>query len=214
MRRPALLLAVVVALGACAGTPAPGTLDTGPRTYQPGDYERVRRRWSASKKIRKNFDLALQARATLLAWDLRAATIARLAAVRSWTQAELEHERTRHLEEVVQWHDLVVVVRAHDYAWASLDNTKDNTWTIGLISDDGRVARPALIRKLRKTPELRMLYPETEEDWSYAFLLRFPIAVEGKPLIDPVSGGKLLLRFAGAPGRLELTFQAKAAAAR
>jgi hypothetical protein len=53
-----------------------------------------------------------------------------------------------------------------------------------------------------------MLFPESEEDWAYAFLLRFPVAVNGEALIDPARGGKLTLRFAGAPGRLDLVFSA------
>lgn len=208
--RGALGVALLLALGlaACAGSAGVGTLDTRPRSYKPADYEKVRRRWTAAKKVRKGFDLALQARASLLAWDLRAATIARLAAVRDWTQAELERERTRHLEEVVQWNDFIVVTRAHEYAWANLADDREKTWTIGLVSADGRVARPTLVRKLRKTAETSMLYPESDEDWSYLFLVRFPVALDGRPLVDAEAGGKLTLRFAGAPGRLDLTFAA------
>lgn len=212
MKCPSLSLAPLCALGlglllcACA---AP-RVDFGEamRTYKPGDYEKVSRRWTRHASLFHGVESVLFLSGTLKSWDFRQALLARTGVSYALRPAELEALTTQHRETQGRYHEVFLSVSMENKRWNDLDSAK-SLWKLALVNDAGDEVLPSKVERLRQlTPELKAFFEYHQQSFSVPYVVRFPkVVAGGQPLIR-AGTKRVTVRLAGAPGKVELHWDA------
>lgn len=177
------------------------------RSYQPGDYAKVLKRWSREQGLHKGVYSIVHLGATFKSWDFRQAYVALYAERYALAPAErrtlLQQQRTQDRDAL----EFFVSLAPSSPRWADLDKER-SIWHLALLNDQGIEVHPLTVeRQQRADLEVRMFFPY-HTPFAEAFLVRFPRrSAKGKPLVTPRTR-RLILRLAGAPGHVELKWLA------
>lgn len=166
------LLACTLACAACATTP---TVRFGPatRSYEPRDFRAVRDRWTRQVHVRTDFDVALDAHATLFSSDFRAALVPKLAEARRLTELERATLADANRRDDEAFVEFLVLAETGHWEWNDL-GTHRTLWTITLVDDRGRQwGPPEVLPEHTKVAELNALYLGITP-FTRAWRVRFP----------------------------------------
>ncbi len=194
------------ALGACA-TPTV-SLAEGPREYVATDYDNVLGRWTRTERLFVFSELEnyLTATATFESWDFRWAYVVRYVQDYRLTIDQRKKLLEKHLDETRQKHQFFVALYGGERKYNDLTKT-DSAWIVRLIDDTGNETAPQEIVAIKKPNALERNYFPYNTVFRQTFRIRFPlVAADGRSTISPQAKW-FGLRFAGAQGNSELTWQ-------
>jgi hypothetical protein len=203
---------IFVAMQGCAA-PKPVIVDfsEAQREYQSRDYSEVYRRWTRHAIVRYEIaDDALEAWATLKAWDFREAYVEHYAAIYNLSDTDKTALRSAQLESVRDAYEFHVTAQSTNYKWNDLEK-RSSAWKVTLVDGAGHELAPESVR-LEKLPdpyEIEFFPAKGPFTRSYAIRFVKPAATDGKQpdFVGPRSGS-LMLRIASPVGRLELIWLA------
>ncbi len=194
------------ALAACA--PPKVTLVEGPREYVPFDYDQILRRWTRSGSLvaLAELDDLLSVTTTFESWDFRWAYAVRYADDYRLTMEQRRELLERSLRETREQHRFYVTLHGPNRRWNELTK-RSSAWVLRLVDSEGNETAPARIEAVRKPGAVERTYFPYTNIWRQAFRVSFPVKRDdGRPTIDPGSSS-FGLRFAGALGHQDLTWQ-------
>jgi hypothetical protein len=196
-----------LALGlACAPPP---TVQFGPPAQPPKveRYHQVRARWTRHIHMTHEFDTAMDATATVMAPEMRAAYQAKLLAL----QPMSDEQRTRFEDDqrllARDFVEVFVEVEAGRWEWNDFTSTR-SLWRMVLSDDQGRRATPADVQQAPLKPEMAAeLFPPVTP-FTRTWRVRFARWPDGTPDAtragDVAIGGaatrRLVLRITGPLG--------------
>ena len=205
---PKLWLACTAALVGCAGaTPKPVSFSDATHDYRPTDYPSVYESWTRHAKLwHVEVGTVVEAWATYKSWDFRQAYVAYYASIyKDSDRAALMRSQLDASRANWEFH---VAVQTTTDKWNDLER-KNTPWRVTLIDATGAELGPTSIQVV-KLPELyeSQFFPSrTEFTRSYAISFARP-SNGGQPFAGPASG-RLVLRFAGPLGAIELVWDGK-----
>lgn len=202
-----LLFVAALGLIAC-GPPPPVDFANRGETVRAEDYRAVHARWTRRLHLNHGVDTALEAHATLMSDEMRAALVARVASMRKLPTPEREALARRNADDAARWTEFVVEAVAHNWDWSDLGSNR-SVWTATLDDASGRrLAAPEVIAVTDRPAVLEELFPPIgpfTRSWRLRFAPRFP---DGTPVLGPQTTA-LTLRFAGPLGTVEATWRAR-----
>lgn len=205
-----LPLAALLALvgGGCIRDPVVD-LSVPRREYRPGEYEKVLKRWTRSRRIIKNFDTNLDASVTYLAPEYVTAHAALYAQDYQLNRGERLRYLAKRLAEVGERHELFMAATTSTSSWNDFDR-KESVWRITLEDDKGTRVRPLVVTNIKATEVHRIYFPHVTV-FHRLYHIIFPRQVGGRPFIDANTRWFKLI-IASPLGRTELAWfvQAKA----
>ena len=203
MRASALLLLLGVA--GCAGTPPaigePGAELSDPRAE--ASYRAVLDFVSEHREVYSGLDTRLYCAATYQSSDFREARVRRQAMFQTWPEPKLQQALAQERSDAQQAHEVVFGVSIVDRRFDDFDS-KSSIWRLSLATDQGEVTPITLKRVGRANQDLRAYYPYLGDFWS-VYTVRFPTAVNGRPLVGPTTKA-LLFRMSSTQGQVEMKF--------
>jgi hypothetical protein len=203
----ALASLALVAFGTgCSTTTV--SLSEGPREYVATDYDNVLGRWTRTERLFVFSELEnyLTATATFESWDFRWAYVARYVQDYRLTIDQRKKLLETYLDETRQKHMFFVALYGGERKYNDLTKL-DSAWIVRLIDDTGNETVPQEIVAVRKPNALERNYFPYNTVFRQTFRIRFPrVAADGRPTISPQAKW-FGLRFAGAQGNSELTWQ-------
>jgi hypothetical protein len=193
-------------LGGCSTTKV--TLAEGPREYVATDYDAVLDRWTRTERLFSLPELEnyLTATATFESWDFRWAYVVRYVQDYRLTIDQRKKLLEKALDETRAKHQFFVALYGGERKYNDL--TKPNSaWIVRLIDDTGNETAPQEIVAVKKPNAIERNYFPYNTIYRMAFRIRFPsVASDGRPTIS-AQAKWFGLRFAGAQGNSELTWQ-------
>ncbi len=196
-------------LGCAAPKPIVVDFSDAQHEYESRDYPEVYRRWTRHQVVRYEIaDDALEAWATLKAWDFREAYVEHYATVYNLSDADKGALRAAQLESSRDAYEFHVTAQSTNYKWNDLEK-RSSAWRVTLVDGAGHELAPESVR-LEKLPdpyEIEFFPAKGPFTRSYAIRFVKPAAAEGKePEFVGARTGSLTLRIASPVGRLELTW--------
>lgn len=194
-------------LFSACGTPKVN-LNEGPREYVSTDYEAVLRDWTRDEEliVMSELDNVLNVTATYESWDFRWAYVVRYASDYRLTVDQRKLLLERSLSESREYHQFYTALYAEKHKWADL-TAENAAWIVRLIDDQGNETAPSEIIVIKRPGAIERTYFPYTSPWRSAFRLRFPTRkADGSPTISPKARW-FGLRFAGAQGHQELTWE-------
>jgi hypothetical protein len=186
-----------------------------PARVSAEDYDAIHARWTRHVRITRGIsanrelgevDTALDARVTLLAPEVRAAYVAKMAAMRSFTEEERARLAGEQHDEEEKFVDFVLLAQTGRWDWNDFSAPR-SVWTITVVDDKGRErGQPEIQPMPLKADVLAQLFPEVTP-FSRAWRVRFPRTPEA-PLYD-ASTRAIALRIAGPLGHAEALWKAR-----
>jgi hypothetical protein len=195
-----------LALSACA--PRQVSLGEGPREYVAQDYLRVLQLWTRSTQLLsvEQMDNVLTVTATYESWDFRWAYVIRYADDYRLTVDQRQSLLERSLAETHDEHLFYVALAAQKYKWGDLD-LESPAWVLRLIDDTGSETVPTDIVEVKRPGPIEQTYFPYTNPWRRAYRITFPVhRPDGSPSISP-KAHRFGLRFAGAQGNDELSWE-------
>ena len=170
-------------------------------------YDKAILRWTRHASHSRNFETVIDAHATLMSADWRAAYVTervRRARLGPDDAAELAGKEQARAEEV--W-EIELVTATHDFAANDFARGERSMWIVRLVGDEGRAVAPIEIREdHRPKSEIGSWFPGFGP-FHRAHVLTFPKnAADGRPL---AAGGALRLKLGSALGAVELGWAAR-----
>ncbi|MBX7196964.1 MAG: hypothetical protein K1X94_33245 [Sandaracinaceae bacterium] len=200
-----LALAGALALAAC-GSPRLSLRPT-EHTFTAGDYGSVLGRWT---RTADDFDFGhlnevLHVTATFESYEMRWAYVVRYAADHSMTTEERERLLERTLTDAQARHRFFVTIGAPIFREGDL-TSEQSDWRVLLVDANGHQTEPVeLLRIVRPSHDMRAYFPSIHRQ-RHVFRIAFPVVDEdGAPTIAPDSQ-RVVLRFAGAAGTVNLAW--------
>ena len=210
MRRVAPVLLLLAA--SCATTPPevgePGAELPDPRAEER--YQAALRRATEHREVYSDLDTKFYVAATYQSADFREARLRRQAQFQTWPPERLAQAIARERTEASQVHEIAFGVMIVDRRFDDLDS-RNSVWRLTLVTDQGEVSPLAIRRVGRANQDLRAYYPYLGDFWTL-YTVRFPIAVQGRPLVSP-STSALLFRMSSTQGQVEMRFPVASATA-
>jgi hypothetical protein len=206
IRRIACIVCGALALGGCGTTTV--SLAEGPREYVATDYDNVLGRWTRTERLFAFSELEnyLTATATFESWDFRWAYVVRYVQDYRLTIDQRKKLLEKALDETRQKHQFFVALYGGERKYNDLTKP-DSAWIVRLIDDTGNETAPQEIVAIKKPNALERNYFPYNTVFRQTFRIRFPrVAADGRPTISPQAKW-FGLRFAGAQGNSELTWQ-------
>ena len=205
----------LVALSLLCAACAPPRVDFSEtaRAFRPKDYGEVQRRWTRSGELSRDFSTILLVTGTFKSWEFRQAHLALFAsrfALNESERAELaEKERAAHARA----HEFFVSVDVTDRASRDL-SLPNAPWHLQLVNERGEEVHPTKVERVgRPTLADTVFFPYCGP-FGMAYRILFPKKLrDGRDLLGP-RPRKVTLRVAGAPGRVELIWEAPEASGR
>lgn len=195
----------------CAcGTPKV-SMHEGPREYVSTDYEAVLRDWTRDAEliVMSELDNVLNVTATYESWDFRWAYVVRYSSDYRLTIDQRKLLLERSLSESREYHQFYTALFAEKHKWADL-TAENAAWIVRLIDEQGNETAPSEIVVIKRPGAIERTYFPYTTPWRSAFRLRFPTRkADGSPTISPKARW-FGLRFAGAQGHQELTWEIEA----
>ena len=208
MERPAAAAVALLALWACSGPEAVDiSAAAANKKLTHDDYDSYLARWTRSERVILLTELAtsLRVHATMMAPEFAVAYAARRAHVFKLPPGEERALRERLLAQWGQHYVFHVAAAARDYKWNDFER-EQSVWRVALVAGE-REVEPAKVQAERAvTPTTRDLFPFVGA-FHRAYWFRFPRELpDGTSLVGPDTR-QLVLRFAGALGQADLTWQ-------
>ena len=165
------------------------------------------KRWTRHGDLRADFDAVLIIDATLHSPEFQAAYVAKYVDAYKVTPSALPQVSTELAIPATEGFLFHVDTRAHTYEVNELKPGK-SIWRISLVAD-GRELSPLTVTTDRRRPEVQQeFYPYTTV-FSQTWRLAFPAKLaDGSDLVT-ADTKSLVLRIAGPPGMIELTWTLK-----
>ena len=195
--------ALVVLAGGCAGRII--TLETGPRSFTPDDYEDVYESWTRGDQ---DFEWALlddvlHVTATFESWEFRWAYIIRYGYDHAIEADTREAMLRATLADAQANHRFFVTVAGSDFREQNLAS-RHSAWRVLLVDPAGRQTEPVEIERIRRPSAAYEIYFPSNSPQRQAFRIVFPATrPDGTPSIPP-GAAHVILRFTGARGRVDL----------
>lgn len=166
-------------------------------------YDKVLHHWTRDGRMLHEVDTALQVGATYKSWQFRAAYVDRSAELFKLPQTRRLELEAKERAAGNGAHEFYVAAATHKEQWNDLDKKK-SVWRVALLCDDRQEAEPLRIVRYQKVDAtLQEMFPYTNT-FSFAYRVEFPRALpDGTPICGPGTR-KMVLRFAGPLGTLEL----------
>lgn len=203
MRRGPLLLAALVAAAAC-GAPQLSARPV-PRSFTPGDYERVYDRWTRSGDEFSfgRLETVLHVTATFESWEFRWAYVTRYAADYGLDTGERTRLLEASLADAQERHRFFVTMAGNFFRDSDLTDRR-SSWRVLLLDDDGRQVRPVELTRLRRTGAAERIYFPTVNPQRHTFRIAFPTHYDDGHEVLGTETERIRLRFTGAEGRVDL----------
>jgi hypothetical protein len=198
---------VLIALLCAACAPPRVDFSETARAFRPDDYGEVQRRWTRSAKLYRDFSTILSVTATLKSWEYRQAYASLVASRFALDPRErsdlIEKERAAHASA----HELFVSVDVLDRASRDL-SLPGAPWHLQLVNERGEEVHPVKVQRIgRPTLKDTTLFPYCGA-FGTAYRILFPKKLrDGRDFLG-LHPRKVTLRVAGAPGRVELVWEA------
>jgi len=180
----------------------------GPRAFSQRDYHDVYDRWTRKQAPFAFNEMAeiLHVTATFESWEFRWAYVARYAHDYALSASEEKNALNNSIADARQHHRFFVTLSGRHYRESDLTNNR-SAWRVMLYTDDGRrVVLPLSIESIRKPTALEKTYFPSISPLRWTFRITFPAKYEdGRPIIGSRTR-KLILRFTGAEGTVNLTW--------
>ncbi|MAQ17695.1 MAG: hypothetical protein CMN30_23230 [Sandaracinus sp.] len=199
-----LVFAALLALSAgCAGRTI--TLETGPRSFTPDDYEDVYESWTRDDQ---DFEWALlddvlHVTATFESWEFRWAYVVRYGYDHAVEADDRETMLRATLSDAGENHRFYVTVAGSDFREQNLAS-RHSAWRVLLVDPEGRQTEPVEIERIRRPSAADEIYFPSITPQRQAFRVVFPASrADGTPAI-PDGATHVILRFTGARGRVDL----------
>ena len=173
MRRGALPLVLLVALGACASPQV--SLRQGPRTYTAESYDGVLQRWTREghQYQLQGLDDRIAVTATYESWDFRWAYVVRYAQDFRLTTPERQELLQNSLEAAQQEHEFYVALYTQSRRWGELTRPT-SAWRVLLVNDRREEVAPVAIEPITRPGAVERTYFPYTTVWRQAFRIRFP----------------------------------------
>jgi hypothetical protein len=206
-----LLLALLVA--ACATTTV--RLEPVPRTFTPKDYSRIYKRWTrdADEFAWNRLSDVVAATATFESWEFRMAYMVRYADDHGLETAERDRLVAASLEDAKRFHRFFVTLVGPIFRESDLTGRRA-AFRVLLVDDNDRGTPPASLERIhRPSPAERVYFPSVSP-LRMTFRIAFPVVREDGIVTIPKDAKRIRLRFTGAGGRADLTWEVDDAAAK
>jgi len=168
-------------------------------------YGKSLEHWTRDGRTMHDVDTALQVGATYKSWEFRTAYAERYATVYRLPDVRRQELRARERAEWQGAHEFYVAAATHENRWNDLDRPK-SIWRVVLLCDDRQEAEALRIHRYPKIDvTLREFFPYTNT-FSYAYKIEFPRKLPGGTEVCGPATRRMVLRFAGPLGLLELTW--------
>ncbi|MEM9694034.1 MAG: hypothetical protein AAGA56_15915 [Myxococcota bacterium] len=201
--------AIIIALLMLSGcrTP-PVSIAEGPREYVATDYDDVRKLWTREETLYlfDELERALTVSATFESWDFRWAYVIRYAQDYRLTIPQRQRLLRERLEETRSTHEFFIALYGAERRYNDLTRS-DSAWIVRLIDDLGNETAPMQIERIARPNILERRYYPYNTVWRQAFRLRFPAKGKGGQATIPTEAKLIGLRFAGAWGNFDLTWE-------
>lgn len=204
-----LSLCICGAATGCANSQAV-SLAEGPRSYDAGDYRPALTKWTRKAELLSvdEMDNVLSVTSTYESWDFRWAYTERYARDYRFSESKKESFRRRSLEESKKYHQFYVALYAQEPKWADLE-AEEPTWIVRLVDSSGTETDPIKMDKVRRPTARELTYYPYTNSFRTVYRLSFPREAEsGTPTIAD-DAEWFALRFAGAQGQADVTWQIK-----
>ena len=191
--RPACLLLVV------------GCATSGKTPGDAANYESVRTHWTREARMLHGVDTALQIGATYKSWNFRSAYVERYARMFKLPEARRKELWAKERIDRHAGHEFYVAAATHSEQWNDLDKA-ESVWRVALLCDDRQEAEPTDIKRYSKvTATLLEFFPYTDT-FSFAYRIVFPRKMPDGSEICGSGTRRMVLRFAGPLGTLDLVW--------
>ena len=173
VRRGALPLGLLVALGACASPQV--SLRQGPRAYTAESYDGVLQRWTREghQYQLQGLDDRIAVTATYESWDFRWAYVVRYAQDFRLTTPERQELLQHTLEAAQQEHEFYVALYTQSRRWGELTRPT-SAWRVLLVNDRREEVAPVAIEPITRPGAVERTYFPYTTVWRQAFRIRFP----------------------------------------
>lgn len=191
-------------LGCASRRPPAVDFSDAVRSYQPGDFDRVRDLWTRHAKLVRDVGTVIEIWATYKSSDFRQAYIEQYAALYGLGADEKRELRTAQLEAARTSYEFHLVAQSTEWTWNNLEH-KDTVWRLALGDRAGNEISPNHVshEKLPELYELRFFPLRT--DFSRTYAVRFPRDPAGK-FAGPQTG-QLTLKVAGPLGTASVAWE-------
>lgn len=192
----------------CRPGPAAISLHGGPRAYTHRDYEPLLHLWTRKAQLLSvdEMDNVLTVTSTFESWDFRWAYVERYARDYRLTDARKQQFLKRSLDESKKYHQFYVALYAQHPRWGDLEED-DPTWIVRLVDSTGAETDPLEMDRIPKPSPRELTYFPYTSSFRTVYRLSFPRATEGGTPTISESADWFALRFAGAQGSADVTWQ-------
>ena len=200
--------ALIAGLALAAGCTQPTlTLDPQARTFTPESYPQVWEAWTREEESFAWKELAHEifVSATFESWEFRWAYVVRYAYDYSLTPEARDEMLYASLTSSRLEHRFFVTLAGMDFRESNLAN-KASAWRVLLIDPEGNQTSPILLERVRRPTAVDRVYFPQVNSFRQTFRVTFPAVDEDGRSTIPQGAPHVLLRFTGARGRADLTW--------
>jgi hypothetical protein len=212
-RAQVVLVLLALLLAACATTTV--RLEPVPRTFTPKDYSRIYKRWTrdADEFAWNRLTDVLAVTATFESWEFRMAYMVRYADDHGLETAERDRLLAASLDDAKQFHRFFVTLVGPNFRESDLTGRRA-AFRVLMIDDNDRGTPPVSLERVhRPSPAERVYFPSVSP-LRMAFRVAFPAVRDDGIETIPKDAKQVRLRFTGAGGRVDLTWQVEDEAAK
>ena len=204
MRVGLLITGLVLAVGCTQPTL---TLDPEARTFTPASYPQVWEAWTREEESFAWKELAHEifVSATFESWEFRWAYVVRYAYDYSLTPEARDEMLYASLASSRLEHRFFVTLAGMDFRESNLAN-KASAWRVLLIDPEGNQTSPILLERVRRPTAVDRVYFPQVNSFRQTFRVTFPAVEEDGRSTIPQGASHVVLRFTGARGRADLTW--------
>ncbi|MFO0695594.1 MAG: hypothetical protein U0230_18680 [Polyangiales bacterium] len=201
----AVLLVALPWASGCASSAV--SLSEGPRSFTETDYDRVYKRWTRSQDDFAWSRMAdvLHVTATFESWEFRWAYVVRYAHDYSFDANERDEMLRASLADSQGRHRFFVTLAGQRIRENDLTG-RLSAWRVVLVDAQGHQIEPLEIERVRRPTPAEQVYFPSVNPHRMVFRIVFPARLgDGRPSI-PEGSSKVRLRFTGARGTVDLTW--------
>lgn len=198
-----LVLCACINSLACGGPSA--DLSTRNGRFTPEDYPKVYAKWTrdADEFSFGHLHDVLNATATFLSAEFRAAYVVRYAHDHGYTTDERERLRDSSLEDAKIDHSFFVTLAGTNYRESNL-TSEMSAWRLLLVDPKGRTTAPSKIDRVRRATPAEQEYFPSVSPFRHTFRVSFPKDHPDGTAVMAPEAKYFILRFAGPEGVVDL----------
>lgn len=179
-----------------------------PRAFTAQDYARVYKAWTRSKNefSFSSVEDVLNVTATFESWEFRWAYVARYARDYSLTEYMRAEMLQATLRDARMQHRFFVTLAGDKYREGDLVG-RHSGWRVLLVDEHGRQTSPVEIKKVRSIGMIERVYFPSVSPQRHTFRIAFPARGPDGESTVPERAHKMMLRFTGAAGSVDLEWR-------